>query len=357
MFDFVYNKKAFGLEISDFSLKALWLRKKGYYFEVISYNRLRLPKGLVVEGEIKKEDKLALLIDELLYSARPQKISTSYVVSSLPENKTFVRIIKVPQMGEKDLEEAIKWEAENHIPISVDNAYMDWQIISKGEKEIELLLAAAPKELIDGYVNTFRKCKLNLQALEPCAASKGRSLIPWKEKDKTYLIVDIGATKTVFDLISKNKIYFSSSSFQVSGNLFTKNIAECLGIKEVEAEKEKVSCCSPKISEKESKILKSIHPILDNLAFEIEKIENYFYNNFKDQYKSFEILLCGGGASFFGIAPYLSLKTKKKIRLGNPWVNIKLAKEIPLNHADSLTFTEVIGLALRGTNLKDYTKK
>ncbi|NQU99766.1 MAG: type IV pilus assembly protein PilM [Parcubacteria group bacterium] len=360
MLDFINNKKAFGLEISDFSLKAFWLKKKGNNYEIASHNRLRLPKGLVVEGEIKKEDEVALLVQELLGSAKSQKIIAPYVVSSLPENKTFVRIIKVPQMSKKDLEEAIKWEAENHIPISIDDAYIDWQILNKDGKDIELLLSSTPRSLIDSYINVFNKAKLKVEVLEPCAASKGRALIneiKHKGSKKAYLIVDIGASKTVFDVVSNDKIYFSSSVFTVSGNLFTKTIADTLGIKESEAEKIKIECCSPKISEKERKILDSIHSVVDNLALEIRKIETYFYQDLKNKNIDFEILICGGGASFFGIVPYLSLKVKQKVKLGNPWVNIKLDKPLELNHSDSLTYTEVIGLAIRGANLKTYQTK
>ena len=360
MFDFISNKKAFGLEISDFSLKAFWLKKKGNNYEIAGYNRLRIPKGLVIEGEIKKENEVALLIQEIINSARPQKITTPYVISSLPENKTFVRIIKVPQMSKQDLEEAIKWEAENHIPISIDDAYLDWQILNKKGKDIEILLSSAPKDLIDSYINVFNMAKLKVQALEPCAASKGRALINelnHQDSEKAYLIVDIGASKTVLDIVSNDKIYFSSSIFTVSGNLFTKKIADMLNIKESEAEKVKVECCSPKISEKERKILDSIHAVLDNLALEIRKIEDYFYQDLKNKNKEFEILICGGGSSFFGIVPYLSLKVKQKIKLGNPWINIKLDKPLELNHGESLTYTEAIGLAIRGANLKTYQIK
>lgn len=323
----------------------------------MGYNKIRLPKGLVIEGEIKKEEELAVLIRELLDSSKPHRVSIPYVICSLPENKIFTRVIKIPLMEKKDLEEAIKWEAENHVPVSIDRVFLDWQILSQKDKEMEILLAAAPKDLVDGYVSTFKKAKLDLQALEPCAASKGRALFNEKEKDKVCLVIDIGATKTVFDLVSNNSIYFSSSIFKVSGNSFTKSIAQCLGIKEREAEKEKVACCSPKISEKERKILESIHPVLDELAREIEKIENYFYSRTENSKLKLEILLCGGAAGFFGIAPYLSLKMKKKVKLGNPWVNVPLIKEVPLGHADSLSFTEVVGLSLRGANPRLYLQK
>ena len=48
---------------------------------------------------------------------------------------------------------------------------------------------------------------------------------------------------------------------------------------------------------------------------------------------------------------------KQKIKLGNPWINIKLDKPLELNHGESLTYTEAIGLAIRGANLKTYQIK
>ena len=347
-------KKAFGLEISDFSVKVLRLQKKGQRFIVAGYNRARLPKGVVDDGEIKKESELASLVRQLVDSAEPQKIATPYVVSSLPENKTYVSTISVPDMTKNELKEAIKWEAENYIPISVKDAYLSWQVISKEKNQIKVLLAAAPKKLINGYLSVFEMAKLKPLALEPEAASEGRALISTHEANTSHLIVDIGATKTMFSVLNDKVIYFSSSISQVSGNFFTDTITKCLNIKKAEAEKIKIICCSPRVSEKERKLLASVHPAFDKLAKEIAKIQQYFYSNFDTPDDKMNIVLCGGGAGLFGIAPYLSLKLKQKVHLGNPWTNVPLAKHSPIVLAEALGYTQVIGLALRGANLDDY---
>jgi len=347
-------KKAFGLEISDFSIKALRLQKKGQRFIIASYNRVRLPKGLVVDGEIKKENELATIISQLVEQAKPQKITTPYVVSSLPENKTYVSTVSIPDMPKDELGEAIKWEAENHIPLSISDAYLGWQVIAKEGNKISVMLAAAPKKFIDSYLNVFQLAKLKPQALEPEAVAEGRALIPEDESNIPCLIVDIGATKTTFSVLSNEIIYFSSSISRISGNFFTDTIIKNLNIKKSEAEKIKVACCSPHISEKERELLDSVHPAFDELAKEITKIQEYFYNNFEAPKTTMNIILCGGGAGLFGIAPYLSLKLKQKVRLGDPWTNVPLAKHSPIVLAEALGYTQVIGLALRGANLDSY---
>ena len=352
------SKKAFGLEISDFSLKALWLVQKGQSFGVAGHNRLDLPKGVVVGGEIKKADELAGLLRRLVDEAKPQKITASHVISSLPENKTFVRVIEIPNMTKQEIPEAIRWEAEHHIPLPIDDVYLDWQLLSKQGDKMKLLLAAASRELVEGYVDTFTKAKLNPQALELEAVAEGRALIREQDSaEQIYLIVDIGATKTMFSILTSQVIYFSSSITSVSGNYFTGIIADCLGVKKEEAEKTKVACCSPHISEKEQNILSSIHPAFDKLAKEIDTIEQYFFNNFDPNGDRLNIILCGGGAGLFGIAPYLSLKLKQKVRLGDPWHNVSLIKHPPIALAQALGYTQVIGLALRGAQPKKYLPK
>ena len=358
---FSKTKEAFGLEISDFSLKALYLKKKGKKYSIVGLNRIKLPKGLIKDGKIDKKEEMKSLLKHLLDTATPKKIPISRVITSLPENQTFVRMIDIPTMTNKDLKEAIKWEAANHIPLQIKDVYLDWQILSKDKKNMKVLIGAASKNVVNSYVSILEEAKLKPIAIEPGVASRARSLLSEQDTKETFLLVDIGATRTVFNIVKQNIVYYSSSLFEVSGNMFTKTIAKSLNLKESESEHIKVTCCSPKITEKERKLLIAVHPSFDILAAEIIKIKKYFYDRIGKPNEKLRVLLCGGGSGLFGIVPYLSLKTKYKIEIGNPWLNIDLSSEFKLSNDELLAFTDVIGLALRGTNLEkyqnyDYTK-
>lgn len=357
MIDFLSRKKGFGLEISDFSLKALWLKKKGGAFVVAGHSRLNIPKGTVVEGVIKEPGKLATLITQTLATASPQKITSQNVVTSLPENQTFVSVIEVPKMTKKEMDEAVQWEAEHYIPYPIKDMYLDWQPIAEQGSKTRLLLAAARRDVVDGYIATLEMAKLKLQALDLEAAAEGRALIVDKpDSKKIHLLVDIGATKTTFSILSADTILFSSSITKVSGNYFTKTIADCLSMKKEDAEKIKVACCSPNITAKEKTILDAIHPAFDELAREINKIRNYFLaKQLTLDQNQINIIICGGGAGLFGIAPYLSLKIKQKVHLGDPWTNISFQQNPKISLGRALSYSHVIGLALRGANLKLYS--
>lgn len=342
------------MEISDFSLKALYLKKKGEKYSIVGLNRIKLPDGLIKDGKIIREEEVVSLMKHLLDTATPKKITNNRVIVSLPENQTFIKVIDVPTIEHKNLNEAIKWESANHIPLAIKDVYLDWQVLKKEKDNMRVLIGACPKEIVDGYVFTLEEAKLKPLVLEPGVAARARALMPKKNSRQPSLLIDIGATKTVFNIIVNDAVYYSTSLFEVSGIMLTKTIAKALNLKESESEQIKVKCCSLKLTERERKLLKSIHPIFDRLAEEIIKIKKYFYDRIGNSDDGLRIILCGGGAGLHGIAPYLSLKTRYKVEIGNPWLNIDLSKDFMLSNDELLAFTDVIGLALRGTNLEKY---
>ncbi len=340
------HKKVFGLEISDASIRVLELKKGGNFFRFVGLNKKKLPKKAVIKGEVKDFEITGQTIKEVLATAKPKKIKTPYLICSLPETYTFIREITLPNMTDEELDEAIKWETEQHIPLASDQVYLDWQQIEKKGGNNRYLVAACQKNIIDGYLNLLKSLKLKPVAFEPEAISLARAIIPKADINLSTLIVDLGKTKTLFDIQSEGIVKFTSSS-EISGNLFTQKIAKNLGIEMTKAEKAKISCCSPETTQREQAILKAIHSILDELAKEIEKIIHYFNTHYPSSTDISKIIISGGGANLSGISPYLGLKLKKKVAVGNPLINTPVKKYNVLTPENAHSYAKVIGLALR----------
>lgn len=346
--------KAFGIELSDSSIKIISFALKGKKYKLIGSSIKRLRPGLIVDGEIRNEEKVLESLDNAYRNTKPKKINDNFIISALPENKTFVRIIEIPTMSVKEINKAIKWEAEKYIPMPVNKSYIDWQIISKNSKKIKILLAVAPKNLVSSYLKLFEEAGFKTVALELEVAAQARSLIPSKDKEEKHLIVDIGTRRTIFSIFENEVLHFSSSTPEISGNYFTAVIAKEMGLKKEEAEKVKIKCCSATLTKEERKLLKSIQPAYDKLALEIEKIIRYYRRHNKITKSKFKIILCGGGAGAHGMDSYLSLKLRQKVVVGNPWTNINLKKDIDFKNKKSLIFAKAIGLAMRGVKYKEY---
>lgn len=342
---------AFGLEIGNKSIKVLELKKSGNNYKLIGRKRETLPENAVVNNEIQNEEAVIATIKKAVNSAKPKSIKSKNVVISLPENKTFVKSIQLPKLEKDKEEKIISAEIEKYIPLSLDDVYYDWQVIKSTKDTVNIFLAAAPKKIVDSYQSTLIKTGLRPIVFDLEAAAEARALISAKfSANRAALIVDIGETKTLLIISENSDIPFTTNLEDISGNVFTKTVAKNLNITVHEAEKKKIRCCSPRMTEDEQKTLEAMHNVLDDLAYEIKKILDYYEDRFLRHQNIIEIFLCGGGAGTTGIEKYLALKLKKKVKLGNPWINIPLLRH-ELDLTESLIFTKTIGLAIRGISL------
>ena len=108
------NKKSFGLDISESTIKAVELSRVSTGF-VLSASIISpsTPKGMLSESPID-EEQMALAIKKTLSNAG---ISTKKVNVALPENQVYTKVVEMPYLSDRELASAIYWEAEQYIPI------------------------------------------------------------------------------------------------------------------------------------------------------------------------------------------------------------------------------------------------
>ncbi len=370
MLDFLNLKpEFFGLDISDFSLKIAKIKKGKEFLELESFSETEIAPGIIKKGEIKKQEELTKIIKKAILEVNGKKIETKHVICSLPEEKAFLQVVKMPKMSKQDLGSAILYEAENYIPLPIEKVYLDFQIVSFADnaKEIEVLIVALPRQSVDFYISCLKKAGLQPLCLEIESLAIARALIKNKTSDKTVLLIDLGLTKTGFIVFSGNCVRFSTF-IPVSSHSFTKIIAKSLNVEEKEAEKLKIKHglegkihFTTKRNKTEKKIeqgrvFEALIPALTDLLQQIKNYITYYkthpsFKHFSKNHKGIEkILLCGGGANLKGLSELLSIELKIPVELGNPLINLSpnAKKKIPKAFLEkSLAYTTAIGLALR----------
>jgi type IV pilus assembly protein PilM len=365
IFSRFYKKpQAFGLDISDSSIKIVQLKKKVSGYKLISYNRTDLPSGIIKDGEIQQEKELVKYIKQAIDETNGKKIKTNYAVCSLPEQHSFIKILQMPQMSMAELQNAIKWEAEANIPFPLDEVYIDWQIIEPVKNHLDhfdILINAVPKKIINQYVNVLHRAGIQPVVFETESFASITSLIKNEFSLKPILAMDLGFDRTSFSVFAGDSIRFTSS-IPISNSQMITEIANKLNIdwKEAKILKLKIGLDS---SRDGGKIFNILLPILTKLADEIKNCIS-----FHDQHPEHEhgcsgnvskIILFGGGANLSGLPEYLSSWLKIPVVLANPWINIlpdikgktKLDKMPGIPYEESLGYSTVLGLAIRGTNL------
>jgi len=363
--------EAFGLDISDLSLKIISLKKKGKTFDLASFAEEKIKPGIIKEGEVKDEKALARVISGSLKKVKGEKLKNKYVVAALPEEKSFLQVIQMPKMAREELKPAVIYEAENYIPLPIESVYLDSQIVPPVYNHLDhfdVLIAALPKKTVDPYVSALKLAGLKPLALEIESLAIARALIKDQTTTSPVLLIDLGATRTSFIVFSGKSLRFTSS-IPVSSRSFTEIIAKSLGVSLVKAENLKIKHgLEEKIkleikdgkSERRverGKIFEALVPPLVDLIQQIKRYLEYYRTHASHEHlppngKEVEkIYLCGGGANLKGLPELLALELKIPVELGNPWVNIlavPLGEKKELLLEEALSYTTALGLALRG---------
>jgi len=352
MFDFLKTKPAFGLDIGDLSLKIVQFKKIGKNFILSSYLKEEIPAGLIHRGEVQDEEKLVRVIQESLPKVKGEPLLSNQVVCNLPEEKVFLRIIQLPQMKKEEINEAVKWEAEAHIPLSLSEAYLGWQIIKpifNHLDHVDILVAAAPRRLVESYLSFLKKSGLQPAALEPESAAVVRSLLR-PDDLKPTVIVDLGATGANFVIFSASTIRFTSRIPAISGQAFNQAISQRLNISEAKANQLKIKAGLDKTKEK-GEVYQALLPIIDNLAKQISEYVDFYHNHATHIHGPDgavgKVVLCGGDSLLINLAPFLKEQLKLPVETANPFINIPRCSGIELAERESLSSGIVIGLALR----------
>lgn len=262
-------------------------------------------------------------------------------------------------MKEDEVKEAIKWEIEANIPLTLDQVYYDWQILdlnlTKEKDKMSVLVIAVSRANVDQFQEVLEGAGLEPVGLETESIAEARSLLLESEEKKTTLIVDIGDRRSSF-LVAIGSSPCFTSSVPLSSQMITEAISKSLQISFEQAETMKIKNGLGSMAEK-SPVFLAAEPILESIAVEIEKSIDFFLTSFTTSQKIEHIIFCGGGSNMHGLLPYMAKRLGRPVEIGNPWINVHLGKRLPLiDHDHSIQYSTAIGLALRGLDeYEDFT--
>jgi len=366
----------FGLDISDLSLKIIKLKKRGKNLVLASFLEEKIEPGIIKGGEIRDEKKLSEIIKTAVKKVEGEKLKTNYVAVSLPEEKAYLEVIQMPKVPEEDLKSAVIYEAENYIPLPIEQVYLDFQIIPpviNHLDHLDILIAALPKKTVNPYLSSLKLAGLQPLVFEIESQAIARSLIKNETTTSPQLLIDLGATRTSFIIFSGHSLRFTSS-IPVSSSNFSEIISKNLRVSLAEAEKLKLKYgLEEKIKIKiknglvikgeKGEIFEALVPALVDLIQQIKRYLDYYQTHASHEHLPpngrgvSKILLCGGGANLKGLPDLLSLELNLPVELGNPWINILPEEQTAvaeLSSSESLKYATALGLALRG--IKENTQ-
>ncbi len=288
-------------------------------------------------------------LGELLIQMKPH---TKKATVAIPSFNGLVMVIDFPRMNEKELSDAMKFEAQKYIPASLDEVKVSWEIIEEKKDAVEaaddginqktgssenmkVLLVAAPKSEVQYYDSLFEKVSTSISTLELESFSLVRSVIG--NTKGRFVLVDFGA-KTTNIVFVEDGLVSVNRSVDIGGVNITNAIMQGMNIS-----REKAVSLKKNGENYFSGPAKIGFPSLSNIGNEIKRVLSAQRSN-----KIEELVLCGGGAELVGLPEFFEKMTGLKVVLGNPLSHIVFDEEKSGNIKELGNLLSVsIGLALR----------
>jgi len=339
-----------GVDIGFGGIKLVELKNETGRARLMTYAYANVPAESLEKSLLNDLPGTTELLKKMLAKA---KTTTKKTVAALPLSSVFSSIFNLPTTDEKELKEAIIVQAKKLIPLPYEEVALDTKIIEKTAKtdtakaSTRVLVTAAPKTLINKYVELFKATGLELVSLETEAFAEIRSLIG---KDRaTILVVDIGTLRSNLIVVERG-IPVITRSIATGGTGITQTIAKTLGIPQEQAESMKRDIKSMQAFAPEgdlSPILSVlVKPILEEIKYTLELHQTQAAPS--GSMKVEKIIITGGSSLLPRLPEFLTKTVGINTYLGNPWARVIYPPELkPVIEEIGPRFSVPIGCAMR----------
>ena len=297
-----------------------------------------------------------------------QNIKTVNISVSGPG--AIIRYVNFPKMNNDELRQALRFEAQKHIPFSMDEVNLDSYILKEDlpDNKMFVLLAAAKKESINQRMKIIQEAGLKVNVIDVDSVALINAFnFNYPQDDlterKAVALLNIGALMSNLNIL-ENNIPRLSRDIHIAGNSFTQKLMDIFAMDFKSAEELKLNPVrntkdievQNKISngvnpdkERADKITAAIDAVLANLANEIRISFDYYESQSASSVA--KIYLSGGGSQFFGLKDMLANLLGIEVEYWDPFrrVNISggLKQETETIKALSGRLAVALGLALR----------
>lgn len=341
--------KTWGLDITDRHLRAVEIEGSLFNWKIKKISKIDLAAGVVENGSVKQPEILRDHILQLKKTAFPSPINLNLVNVNLNEEHTFMRTIQMPELASEEMEEAIQWEAESNIPLSIDKVYISYEELpkEKNEKKIPMLLAATPKAVIDKLIASLEEAKIKPIVIEPDSVALVRTLIQTDPSivETTTLCINLKEHYTQMVVFDEGVVKLSTTC-EISSQDFDKAIETKFKIGNKEAEKIRRQVSWNEKNDLAKQLQETTLSPFNNLKKEINDALSFYQSNFDKEIK--KIILIGEKKSKWpGFDQFLSGEIKLPISWQSGWGNEKWPNKCPFAQEETAEFNIGIGLALR----------
>jgi type IV pilus assembly protein PilM len=335
------NAKRFvGLKVGASQLAAARVSNNGVA-ELLQVARQPLEPGIVVGGELREPGALAEALKAFFDKNRLPKKGVRLGIAN---NRIGVRTFEIEGIQDpKQLDNAIKFRAQETLPIPIEDAVLDYQVLNEytredGQQVRKVLLVVAYRDLIDRYIDACKKAGIVLAGIDLEAFALLRALQAPQEgaggnAEAALVAVAIGHERSTF-AVSDGRTCEFTRVLDWGGAALNVALARTLDAAPSEVEDLKRSLplnttivpdglAPERAAQARDAMSRAIQVFARELVSSLQ-----FYQNQPGSLGIGEIVLSGGTAHLTGLAEELERLIGVRVRVGDPLARMKVAKKV-----------------------------
>jgi type IV pilus assembly protein PilM len=323
-----------GIDLEQSSIAGVQVKGAGQGYSLTHVSVRALPEGLVFEGEVVDVNGLAA---ELKTFWKESGFTGKRFSLGVANQKIVVRTMEFPIIDAKELRSAIEFQAQEAIPIPLQDAILDFQVLTTvpsedGAGRQKVLIVAAQRDMIAQFVEAARKAGLTVEGIDLQAFALMRAVAPpvafvdvgAPQGADAAALVNIGSGITNL-VVAVNGLPQFTRVINIGYEGLVKALVENRGLSVGEADATRImvglSGVDPPVGDLEASTVAEVREVLDvgceAFADEIRRSIDYYHSQ-EHEGQIGTLLLSGEGALTRNICGYLSQALHLDVRLGNP---------------------------------------
>ncbi|MDQ3756459.1 MAG: type IV pilus assembly protein PilM [Actinomycetota bacterium] len=342
-----------GLDIGSFGVRAVELALGGGQPVLERFAQVTLPPGAVRSGEVVDVGAVGSAIKRLWSQGG---FRSKRAVVGIANQRVIVRQAEVPAMSESDLQAALQFEAQDLIPIPIEDAILDFQVVEQlvgdqGEPRMRILLAAAQREMVRSFLAGVESGGLAASAVDvtPFALVRAVTLgAPAFDDVGAEAVVCIGGGVTNV-VVHEQGIPRFVRVLLVGGDDITEAIARELNVDLDYAEdvKRRADVNSPEdaVSRAGQVVAQRLVPLVEEIRGSLD-----YYAAQTQSAPINRVLVTGGGSRITGLMERLQSQLGARVEPAHPLLGLRVGAGVSAEQLGELEqlLTVPIGLALAG---------
>lgn len=307
-------------------------------------------------ADATRQAQSRIAVGEMVQSLGYKGSKVNYAIAS---QAVFTRFVKLPAVGEDQVDQIVGFEAQQNVPYPINEVVWDYQLVDSGDSsQVEVVIVAIKSDLLDEINDGIEGSGVQTTTVDVAPMAIYNAFrYNYSDLSGCSLIIDIGARTTNLIFVEPRKIF--SRSIPTGGNTITAAIAkdfqEPFGAAEERKKRDGFVSLGGAYAEPDdpevARVSKMIRNTMTRLHAEISRSIS-FYRSQQGGSQPVRVFLAGGSATLPYMREFFHEKFQLPVEFFNPLRNVSVGGNLNIEEIgrQAHTMGELVGLALRATS-------